>query len=413
MRGPVSGGSRMRGITELPQMPFDRQDVLLMAPKVLELQAASPIARVRTPTGDEAWYVTGFEEAMTLFGDPRLGKTHPKPHEAARISNSPLMGGAVEGYDSEDADHARMRSSLVPYFSARRMRALAPRVQQMVDALLDDLATKERPADLHEALSFPLPVSVLVICELLGAPSADAERFRAWSAGMADLADADHAMQSMGAMESYLRELVARKRIEPADDILSELLTVEDGAMSDADVARLGAIVLFAGHETTVVRIDVGTLLLLSNPDQRAALIADENAVPSAVEEILRRGSAVGGKSMGGLIRYARTDIEAGGVTIRAGDAVILVTGAANQDERVFAEPDSFDIGRTASARHLAFGYGAHYCIGATLARIELKAVFGALFQRFPTLELAVPVEELRWRDDLVSGGFTGLPVTW
>lgn len=401
----------MTTTVELPQLPFDKPDLLRLSPTTRELQAAGPIARVRTMTGDEAWYVTGYEEAKALFGDPRLGRTHPRPAEAARVSDSPLMGGAGEGYDTEEADHARMRSRLVPCFSARRMRALAPRIRELVDGLLDDLAAGERPVDLHEALSFPLPV--LVICELLGVPFADRERFRVWSTGMADLADREHAMKSMETMVGYLNELVARKRVEPADDILSELLTIEDGTLSDGDVAGLGAIVLFAGHETTVVRIDIGTLLLLTNPDQRAALIADENRVAGAVEEILRRGNAVGGKSTGGLLRYARTDVEIGGVTIRAGDLVILALGAANQDERVYPDPATFDIGRTASAPHLAFGHGARYCIGATLARIELNAVFGTLFQRFPTLELAVPVQELRWRDHLLSGGFAELPVVW
>jgi pentalenolactone synthase len=291
------------------------------------------------------------------------------------------------------------------------MRLLKPRVEELVDDLLTKLATGKPPVDLHEALSFPLPV--LVICELLGVPFADREQFRTWSTGMADQNDRELATKSMDTMNGYLLDLVARKRAEPADDILSELLAIEDGTLTDDYVAGMGTIVLFAGHETTVGRIDIGTLLLLTHPDQRAELIADPAKATGAVEEILRRSSAVGGPSRSGLPRYAREDIEIGGVTVRTGEAILLASNAANHDERAFPNADGFDIDREWPSSHLAFGHGARYCIGATLARTELHAVFGTLFQRFPTMELAVPVSDLRWRSNLVTGGFAELPITW
>jgi pentalenolactone synthase len=383
--------------------------VLDLAPKVRELQLSAPITRVRTATGDEAWLVTRYEHVKALSADPRLGRTHPKPDEAARVSQSALLGGASDGFDTEDADHARMRSRLVPRFSARRMRLLTSRVEAMVDDLLGALAERKPPVDLHEALSFPLPV--LVICELLGVPYADRDHFRQLSTGMADLNDGALSAASYEALIGYVRDLVGRKRREPGNDMLSELLTIEDGALSDDEIAGLGAIVLFAGHETTVVRIDLGTLLLLRSPDQYAALANDPTLARDGVEEILRL--SVGGGGDGGLLRYARTDVEIGGVRIAAGDAVLLAMSAANQDERAFTEPDRLDIRREPSSPHLTFGHGPRYCIGAALARIELTAVFERLGARFPTLRLAVPISELRWRSNLLTGGLAELPVTF
>jgi pentalenolactone synthase len=217
--------------------------------------------------------------------------------------------------------------------------------------------------DLHEALSFPLPV--LVICELLGVPYEDREQFRIWSTDMAALHDRERAGAAQRNLVAYMGELVARKRAHPADDVLSGLCAVGGGQMPDTHIAFVGAMLLFAGHETTVVRIDVGTLLLLTHPDQRQALLSDPELVTSAVEEILRR-SNTGAR---GLPRYAHEAIEIGGVTIQAGEAVLLSGGAANHDERVFAEPDRFAIDRHPNP-HLTFGYGPRFCIGAPLARI-------------------------------------------
>jgi pentalenolactone synthase len=367
------------------------------------------IRRVRTRAGDQAWLATRHDDVRRLLGDARVGRSHPHPERAARISDSILLGGPTENFETEREDHARMRALLTPFFSARRMEALGPRVEALVDGLLDDLAARTPPADLHEALSFPLPV--LVICELLGVPYEDRERFRAWSLGMSDLDDRELATESMGRLFSYMGELVARRRLAPADDVISGLCAVEGGALADAEIAQLAAVLLFAGHETTVVRIDLGTLQLLRNPDQRDALLRDPSLIQTAVEEILRTTSTGGGGG-GGLPRYPRTDVEVGGVTIPAGDAVVLDLSAANRDEAAFPNPDRFDVARQPNP-HVAFGYGARYCIGAPLARIELRAVFERLLPRFPGLRLAVPEDRLRARDRQLAGGLFELPVTW
>lgn len=398
-------------MTELPTLPFDKPDLLSLAPKLIELQAEAPIARVRTAMGDEAWLVTRYDDVKTLFNDPRLGRSHPKPEEAARTSASALLGSAAQGFDTEDVDHARMRSRLVPRFSPRRMRLLQPRVEEMVDDLLGKLLAGDKPADLHESLAFPLPV--LVICELLGVPFADREYFSGLSSGMADMLDHEKSVAAMAEMHNYVKELVRHKRSEPGNDVLTELTEIEDGGLSDDEIAGLGAGVLFAGHETTVTRIDLGTLLFLASPGQIDLLRNDKSLVPGAVEEILRLTVGSGGGGGQGLPRYARGDIEFGGVTIRDGDAVLLSVGAANNDRSAFPDPERFDIHREGPNPHVSFGHGARYCIGAALARIELTAVFERLFDRVPTLTLAVPVSDLKVRTHLLTGGLAGLPVTW
>ncbi|MCO5975061.1 pentalenolactone synthase [Actinoallomurus soli] len=394
-------------MTELPNLPFDKPSLLGIAPQLRELQEEGPIARVRTAAGEEVWLVTRYDEVKALLAGGRLGRSHPDPEQATKVRLSALL--AADDYDNEETNHAQMRALLVPRFSARRMRALKPRIEHFVDDLLDRLAARTPPADLHPALSSPLPV--MVICELLGVPFADWERFRRWSTGITDLDDNQHSVDSTQQLVDYMADLVARKRTEPGDDMLSELITEQDGALSDADIAQLGAVVLFAGTETTVVRIDLGTLLLLSNPAQRALLAENPELVQTAVEEILRLG--VGDSGLRASPRYARSDITLGDTVIRTGDAVLLAIGAANRDGRVFPDADRFDLVRDKPNPHLAFGYGARYCIGASLARIELTAVFERLFRRLPDLRLAVPVESLRWREDLLTGGFEELPVTF
>jgi pentalenolactone synthase len=303
-----------------------------------------------------------------------------------------------------------MRRLLVPRFSTRRMRLMKDRIEQHVDDLLDQLAATAPPVDLHRALSFPLPT--MVVCDLLGVPLADRERFGQWARGTFDQSDNEHAANTFQQVVDYMTELVARKRSEPGDDILSELIAEDDGALSDAEIAQLGNAVLLFGYETTIVRIDLGTLLLLRNPAQRALLAQNPELAPAAVEEILRLG--VGGKGSNAIIpRYAHSDITVGETVIRTGDAVMLAIGAANIDGRAFPDSDLFDLGRHKPKSHLAFGHGVRHCIGRTLARIELTAVFERLFRTLPGLRLAVPEESLCWQEHRITGGFDEIPVTF
>ncbi|GAA3789682.1 cytochrome P450 [Sphaerisporangium flaviroseum] len=379
-----------------------------MAPLLRALQAKGSVHRVRTRAGDEAWLVTDYEEVRRLLNDDRLGMAHPDPDNAARASESALFGGRPpDNYETEHADRARFRRLLQPFFAPKRMRAFQPRVERMVTELLDGLAAGPVPADLHQALALPLPI--LVICELLGVPYEDRDRFRGWSQDAAALGDRQVSERGLAELWTYTRGLVERKRAQPADDVISGLCAAEDDALPVDEIAMLAAMILFAGHETTVVQIGYGAVLLLTNPDQHQAVLDDPALLPSAVEECLRVANVGAGN---GMPRYPRMDIEVAGVTIPAGDLILLDIGAANHDAQVFADPHRLDITRNAGA-HLSFGYGAHYCIGAPLARIELQAVFSRLIPRFPAMRLAVPIEELRLRDDLLTGGFREIPVTW
>jgi pentalenolactone synthase len=390
--------------TELPVLPFAQPQPFEMPPLLRNLQAGGAIHRVRTAVGDEAWLVTRHDEVRRLLADERLGRSHPDPDNAARSGESVLFGGPLGSYDTERADSARMRSLLQPHFSPKRMRALRPRVEALAAELLDALADTGSPADLNAAVALPLPI--LVICELLGVPYQDRDQFRAWTQAAADIRDRARSEQGLADLFGYGMRLVARKRRDPDDDVISRL-TQQEG-LADEEVAGLSMGLLFAGHETTVVQIGLGALLLLTNPDQTRALRDDPELIPGAVEEMLRAP----GRGGDGTPRYARTDIDVDGVTIRAGDLVLLDNGAANHDPRAFADPYTFDVTRKAGG-HLTFGHGAHYCIGAPLARIEMQAVFSQLIPRFPTMRLAVPVEQLRVRSDVLTGGLVDLPVTW
>ncbi|SMD25402.1 cytochrome P450 [Kibdelosporangium aridum] len=385
------------------QLPFERVDPLRVAPRLRELQSQGAVHRVRTAVGDEAWLVTGHAQVRRLLDDDRLGRGHPVPETAARMGDSALFGGPLGNFATEQADHARMRSLLQPHFSPKRMRALRPRVEALATGLLDELAEQGSPADLQAAMALPLPI--LVICELLGVPYEDRDQFQAWTDDAVNTRDRARSEQGLGSLFEYGQKLVAHKRAGPGDDVISRLCATED--VSDVEAAGLSMALLLAGHETTVVQIGMGVLLLLASPEQWRALVNDPGLVPGAVEELLRAS----GKG-GGIPRYARTDLEIDGVRVRAGDLVILDNGAANHDPAVFAEPDQVDIARPA-ANHLTFGHGARYCIGAPLARIELQVVFTQLAMRFPTLQLAVDVQELAMRRDVLTGGPVEVPVLW
>jgi cytochrome P450 len=386
------------------QLPFEQPYPLQVAPMLRRLQAAGPVHRVRTAVGDDAWLVTGHAQVRRLLDDERLGRSHPDPGNAARTGESALFGGPMGEFATEHADHARMRSLLQPHFSTKRMRALRPRVDALTARLLDELAEQERPADLNAALALPLPIAV--ICELLGVPFEDRTQFRAWTQAAGDVRDRARSERGLGDLYGYGRELVAHKRREPGDDVITRLAQTE--GVSDFEAAALGMSLLFAGHETTVVAIGMGAVQLLTDPTQWQALRQEPARVGPAVEEILRTQ----GTGRGGIPRYARTDLDIAGTAVRAGELVLLDIGAANHDCAAFPDPDRFDVDRQASG-HVGFGHGARYCIGAPLARIELQAVFSQLIPRFPDMRLAVESGELRFNTGCLTGGLLELPVTW
>ena len=391
----------------VPSLPFVATHPLEVSPELRALIEAGPVHRIRTAVGDPAWLVTGHDHVRALLADDRLGMAHPDPDRAARVSDSALFGGRPRAnVDTEDAERARFRSLLQPYFAPGPMRALRARVEAMVEEMLDDMSRRQPPVDLLAALAVPLPV--LVICELLGVPAEDRHSFRQHSQNAAAVADAERSQAGLTALWTYTRQLVTSRRGEPGGDVVSGLCRAEGGALDDDYIAMLAAMILFAGHETTVVQIGLTMALLLDDRELWSCLAADPSNVPDVVEECLRIASPGGG----GVPRYPRVDIEVAGVPIPAGDLVLLSLGAANHDGTVYHEPYRLDPDRSARGQ-LSFGHGAHYCLGAPLARIELQAVVSTLAARFPGLRLAVPAERLRRRDDLLTGGLAELPVMW
>lgn len=386
------------------QLPFEQAHPLEVAPRLRELQAEGPIHQVRTASGDTAWLVTRHSDVRRLLDDERLGRAHPEPETAARMGESLLFGGPVGNFDTEHADTARMRALLQPHFAPRHMRALAPRVEALTTQLLDELAQHGSPADLHTMLAVPLPT--LVICELLGVPYEDREQFQGWTSDVANTDDRARSEQGLMQLFSYGQQLVAAKRQKPGDDVISRLCATE--GVSDLEVAGLSMALLFAGHETTVVQIGLSAMLLLANPNQWQALVDQPALVPNAIEETLRaartRGFAVP--------RYARTDFDIDGVSVKAGELVLLDLGAGNLDPAVFTDPDRVEVTRSGTG-HLALGHGARYCLGAPLARIELQTAFSQLVSRFPTMRLAGNVTELTTPPDALAGGLNALPVRW
>ncbi|MFI6505791.1 cytochrome P450 [Nonomuraea typhae] len=401
-------------MSTLPTIPFKRDSLLDVPTEYRDLRQKEGIARVRTQMGHEVWLATGYEEVRKLSVDPRLGRSHPEPEKAARVSSSALTGGPMgalaqsrstqRDITAERAEHEYMRKLIMKSFTARRMRALSDHVGSLVDERLDHFATLPQPADLHAELAHPLPL--LVICELLGVPFEDRESFGGMSGRMGDMLDPGKSQAARNEMTAYMSELIERKRREPAEDLLSDLASELDEV---GMIAELAGTVLWAGHETTVKRIDYGVLFLLTNPDQLDLLKADPGLAPAAVEEILRMAFT----SVSGMPRYAHEDVEIGDVTIRRGEAVVLLLGVANRDERIYEDPDVFDIRRPQKDPNLSFGHGPRLCVGSNLARVELTAVFSRLFQRFPDLRLAVPMEELPRIKGMIEHGFAELPVVW
>jgi cytochrome P450 len=369
--------------------------------------------KVQTATGDPAWLVDRYDDVRALLQERLLGRSHRTPEQASRTSRSALFGGPMGDDPAAEAAHsAQRRRRLAPAFSARRVELMRSRIRELATGLVDEMVAGGPPADLHDAVAFPLPC--LVICELLGVPYADREAFRRWADEAADTVDEQRSRQGLGALWSYMHGLAGEKLAHPTDDVLSDLVTSAETSDPATEVAALGAGLLFAGFETTVTAIDRAVLLLATHPDQWRALCADPGLLPAAVEETLRSGwpEVLRTRTDGGLPRYAAAALDLGEVTVAEGDLVLLGLDAANHDVDAFADPERFDFTRSPNP-HLTFGHGPRFCQGAALARAELTEVLTALTDRVPALQLAVPVEELRLVPDRLVSDVVALPVTW
>ncbi|MEU4802602.1 cytochrome P450 [Actinosynnema sp. NPDC023587] len=389
------------------ELPVQRSTALDPPARLGELRATEPISRLRYPDGHEGWLVTSHELARAVLADRRLSNRAELQHSPIRVGGQavPIPPPAKPGMflNMDGTEHARYRKLLTGQFTVRRMNQLIPRIEQIVAEHLAATRAQGPGVDLVEA--FALPVPSMVICELLGVPYEEREAFqRDTREGFSLDNDFAEVMAAFDRIEQYVADLVARKRETPGDDMLTGL--IETGELTDEEVANMGLLLLIAGHETTANMIGIGTLALLENPDQLAALRADPSLIDNAVEELLRYLSII----QIGPVRVALEDLELGGVRIRAGDNITLSISAANRDPERFPDPDRLDLRRPA-AGHVAFGHGVHQCLGQQLARIEMRVAYHALLREFPDLRLAVPVSEVPMRVDMGIYGVHSLPV--
>lgn len=377
-------------------------------PLLAELQRERPVTSVTMPDGTTAWLVTRYADVRLVMTDPRFSRA-----AAASVATSGLGEMAKDSILGMDPpEHTRLRRLVARAFTARRVEDLRPRVVELVDELLTGLEKKERPADLVENFSLPLPVQV--ICELLGVPPGDRHTFHGWSDTVLSGwgADQQRVAVAFDSLSAYLAGLIAAKRAAPADDLMTALIAARDeqDRLSERELVTLCVSILIAGHETTANQINMFLLTLLRYPDEMARLRADPDGIPQAVEELMRFVQL--GDEGGGMPRVTTEDVELGGVMIPAGSAVMASLAAANRDPLVFNQPDRVDVGR-GQIQHMGFGAGVHHCLGAQLARMELQESLRGLLGRFPDLRLAVPESELRFKTGMIVRSLEALPVTW
>jgi len=373
------------------------------------LRAEDPVHR----TIQGLWLLTRHADVVAVLRDPRMSRD-PRRSAQYRLlreagGDDPFEDGAPSMLFDEPTHHTRLRTLVNKAFTPAAIGRLAGRVSELVDRLLDR-AAETGEMDIVDDLAYPLPVTV--ICELFGVPPADRARFRAWSGALVHLLDPlvatdvlERALEARSALRGYLHELVADRRAHPGSDLLTALIAAEaEGQrLSEAELISMCVLLLIAGHETTVNLISNGTLALLRHPVELARLAADPSLAPSAVEELLRYDSPVQLTS-----RHALADVEIGGRLVREGETVIAGLGAANRDPAAFADPDQLDLGR-APNRHVAFGGGIHFCLGAPLARMEARIALTALLGRVPGLALGNGEPALR--DTVTLRGLASLPV--
>jgi cytochrome P450 len=376
------------------------------------LRTLAPVSRIRLWDGSTPWLITRHADTRAILADPRVSADARRagfPHTSAGAQARRMRGFTFIGMD--DPDHARLRRMVTGTFAIRRVEALRPAIQRIVDERIDALIAGPRPVDLVQA--FALPVPSLVICHLLGVPYADHDFFQRRTRILVTRDQAvERVIAAQDELTEYLDGVIADKLAEPAEDLLSRLALehVATGELSRREAALMATLLLTAGHETTANMIALGTLALLEHPDQLAALrnTDDPALIAGAVEELLRYLTI----THSGRRRIALQDIEIDGQTIHAGDGIVLAGDAANRDEDAFPDPDRLDVHRDARG-HLAFGFGVHQCLGQPLARVELQVVYGTLYRRIPDLRLAVPLEQIPFKHDSNVYGVYELPVTF
>ncbi|MGC1214836.1 MAG: cytochrome P450 [Micromonospora sp.] len=372
--------------------------------------------RVTTAFGQEAIMLSRYAEVRAQLADTHgfhVGPVPPPPAlvdaglDPARVRRR-MVGNLVR---MDPPHHTRLRRMVTAWFTSRRVERMRPRVVEIINAALDAMEQAGPPVDLVSMFARTVPV--MVICELIGVPEDDREGFRRRASGTTDRATPLDELRRLGEASWVSHELIAHHREHPSDDVIGMLLR-EHGAgsaandITDDELVGLANALLIAGHETTTQMLALGTLALLRHPDQLAMVRDDPAVVPGAVEELLRYVGVL----HGGFIRVATRDTTIGGHQIRAGELVVPALAAANRDPQLVEDGDRLDVTRPPTS-HVAFGHGIHFCIGAPLARMELREAFPALLDRFPNLRLAVPESELEFTDNTMVYALRSMPVTW
>ena len=376
-------------------------------PFYARLRGEKPVCCVTVPGFGKAWLVTRYDDVVTVLKDDRFSKNEENAMKQPWVPSfaKPLQRNML---DLDDPDHARLRTLVHKAFTPSIVEQMGERIQAIADRLLDAVQHKGS-MDLVREYALPLPLTVIV--ELLGIPSQDRDRFRLWSKALLKTPTRFNllcAVPSLIAFMRYLRRLFRRLRSTPQEGLLTALVQVEEAGdhLSEDELLAMAFLLLIAGHETTVNLISSGTLALLQHPDQLERLRSDPSIIRPAIEELLRFTNPLETTTP----RYAREEAKIAGVTIPRGALVLAAIASANRDETQFDNPERLDITREKN-RHLAFGQGAHFCLGAPLARLEGQVAISTLLRRLPNLRLAVPIESLRWRATPVLRGLEALPV--
>ncbi|MCJ0869668.1 cytochrome P450 [Streptomyces sp. AP-93] len=380
------------------------------------LRDNAPVQRVPGPGGEPAWLVTRYEDVRAALTDPRLSLDKAKAAEGSYrgLSLPPVLDANLLNMDPPD--HTRIRKLVSGAFTSRRMVGLRDPIRRTADQLLDRLGPHGR-ADLIAAYAAPLPIAV--ICDLLGVPEDRRTDFRSWTNALVapDPTRPAAAKEAVGAMVAFFVQLIAHKRRHPADDLLCDLISVRDtdgDRLSEDELTSLAFLILVAGYENTVQLIGNAIHALLRHPAQLARLRQDPSRIPAAVEELSRYE----GPALLAIRRFPTEDVTIGGITVPAGETLLLSLASANRDPARFGEPDRLDLDRDTSG-HLALGHGIHYCVGAPLARIETEIALAALLERFADLDLDPTEAEAgagagaRWRPSLRARGLIELPVVY
>lgn len=392
------------------RFPFGPTTGLELDGKYRKLQESERVARVRMPFGGDAWLVTGYEDTKFVLSDPRFSRavtlTMDLPRLQPRIVQNPEMIMSMD-----PPDHTRVRQVAARAFTPRRVEKLRPWIALQVDGLLVQMTEQGPPADLMRDLALPLPISV--ICEILGVPFADREKFRVWSdivmSVTAFTPEEIHA--AFQSLTEYLQWLVRQRRVAPADDLFSAMVRARDveAVMSEQELVTFGVTLLVVGHETTVNEIADMLFVMLRDGIYAELAQGDGPSLPRLVEELLR---VIPLESPGGFARVATEDVVIGGTLIAKGEAVYTQLSAANRDPEVFSEPDEIDV-EAEREQHLTFGFGPHRCMGAALAKVEIESAIEGLLRRLPGLRLAVDPQQIEWKADRLVRGPEALPVTW